>query len=54
MTLWPKQRTCALLLRTDLSTEYASCAVTALMPLTLFADMVTPRPVPQMRSARSA
>ena len=53
-TRWPKVRTCALFESTARSTEKLSCAVTARMPGTLLAAIATPRPVPQMSSARSA
>ncbi len=46
--------TWALLDSTPRSTEYESWAVTARMPGTLLAAIATPRPVPQISSARSA
>lgn len=52
-TRCPIHSTCASLLNTLLSTLYPSCAVTALIPGTLFAEIATPRPVPQMSKARS-
>ena len=53
-TLCPMHRIWASLERMLRSTEKLSCAVTARMPLTLFAAMATPSPVPQIRMARSA
>ncbi|EFW15961.1 hypothetical protein CPSG_07588 [Coccidioides posadasii str. Silveira] len=53
ITLCPKQSTCASLLKIALSTLNVSWAVTARIPGTLFAEMATPRPVPQIMSARS-
>ena len=41
-------------IRTARSMLKLSCAVIALIPVTLFALIATPKPVPQMRSARSA
>lgn len=54
ITLCPKHSTCASLLKTALSTEKESCAVTARIPVTLFAEIATPSPVPHIRRARSA
>lgn len=54
ITRWPMHSTCALLDSTLRSTLYGSCAVTARIPDTLFAEIATPSPVPQIRSARSA
>lgn len=50
ITLAPRQRTCESLLSTDLSTLKLSWAVTARMPLTLLAEMATPRPVPHIKT----
>ena len=54
ITRCPMQSTWASFDRTERSTLYESCAVTARMPGTLFALIATPSPVPQIRIARSA
>lgn len=54
ITRAPRQSTWPLLESTSRSTEKLSWAVLARMPLTLFAEIATPMPVPQIRTARSA
>ena len=54
MTRWPMVRIWQSLDRIERSTLNESWATVARMPLTLFAAMETPMPVPQTRIARSA